>query len=118
MTALLDSEHRMAGTVRFDDSVPVEKLAQLIAELKSGEPERWFDLHVRGAGGGKGSHYIALHYILDDGRKTTQKKAIRKFLQFLCDHLGVRPDRGASDDRDPIPLGAMGWSISTVDVMA
>jgi hypothetical protein len=118
MTAGLDSTHRMAGTVRFDNSVPVERLSALIKELRSIEPERWFDLHIRGAGGGKGSHYIAIHYILDDGRKTTQKKAVRKLLQFLCDRLGERPDRIASEDMDPIPLGAMGWSISTVDVMA
>jgi len=114
MTALLNRDHRVAGTVKFDTSVPIEKLADFISEMKSKNPERWVDLHIRGAGD-DGTHYIAFHYILQDGKKKTHKKAVQSLLQYLRDRLGSRPKQGKKSD--PVPRGVMGWSISTVKVM-
>jgi hypothetical protein len=114
MTALLNRDHCVAGTVKFDASVSVEKLAGFISEMKSRTPERWVDLHIRGVGG-DGTHYIAFHYILSDGEKKTHKKAVNSLLQYLRDQLGTRPKQGKK--ADPVPQGVMGWSISTVDVV-
>jgi hypothetical protein len=114
MTTLLNCGHRVAGTVKFDTSVSIEKLANFILDMKSNKPERWVDLHIRGAGG-DGTHYIAFHYILPDGEKKTHKKAVNSLLQYLRDQLGTRPKQEKKSDR--VPLGVMGWSISTVDVM-
>lgn len=114
MTALLNHDHRVAGTVKFDASVPIEKLAHFITEMKSKTPERWVDLHIRGAGD-DGTHYIAFHYTLPDGEKKTQTKAVNGFLEYLRDQLGTRPKQGKK--ADPVPRGVMGWSISTVQVV-
>ncbi len=114
MTALLNCGDHVAGAVKFDASVSVEKLAGFISDMKSRAPERWVDLHIRGAGG-DGKHYIAFHYILPDGEKKTHNKMVNSLLQYLRDQLGTRPKRGKKADL--IPLGVMGWSISTVDVM-
>ncbi len=114
MTALLNNDHRAAGTVKFDASVSIEKLADFITEMKSKTPERWADLHIRGAGD-DGTHYIAFHYILPDGERKTHTKAVNGFLQYLRDQLGTRPKQGKK--ADPVPRGVMGWSISTVKVM-
>jgi len=114
MTALLNHDHRVAGTLKFDTSVPIEKLADFISEMKSRTPERWVDLHIRGAGD-DGTHYIAFHYILPDGTKKTHTKAVNSLLQYLRDQLGTRPKKGKK--ADPVPRGVMGWSISTVEVI-
>ncbi len=114
MTALLNNDHRVAGTVKFDASVSIEKLADFVSEMKSRTPERWVDLHIRGAGG-DGTHYIAFHYLLPDGEKKTHTKAVNSLLQYLRDQLGTRPKQGKK--ADPVPQGVMGWSISTVKVM-
>lgn len=114
MTVLLNHDHRVAGTVKFDASVPVEKLSNFIKEMKSRKPDRWVDLHIRGAGD-DGTHYIAFHYILPDGAKKTHTKAVNSLLQYLRDQLGTRPKKGKKSDS--IPQGVMGWSISTVKVV-
>ena len=115
MTALLNYDHRAAGTVKFDASISVEQLAGFLAELKSRNPDRWVDLHVRGAGR-NGLHYIAFHYILSDGRKSTYDKAVHKLTQFLGERLGWREDSKRPDQK--VPNGVMGWSISDVKVVA
>ena len=104
MTALLNRDHRIAGTVKFDASVPIEKLASFVSEMKLRTPERWVDLHIRGAGD-YGAHYIAFHYVLPDGKKKTYKKAVHSLLQYLGDKLGKS---------ESVPQGVIGWSISTV----
>jgi hypothetical protein len=114
MAVLLNTENRIAGTVKFDATVSIGTLAGFIIEMKSKSPDRWFDLHIRGAGG-DGTHYIGFHYILADGEKTTHKQAVQKFLQYLREKLGTRPKQGKNSDT--VPLGVMGWSISTVEVM-
>jgi len=114
MTALLNCDHRVAGTVKFDGSVSIEKLTDFVAEMKSRTPERWVDLHIRGTGG-DGTHYIAFHYILPDGEKKTHKKMVNSLLQYLREQLGTRPKKGK--DADVVPKGVMGWSISTVKVV-
>lgn len=114
MTALLNHDHRVAGTVKFDPSIPVEKLADFISEMKSKNPERWVDLHIRGAGD-DGTHYIAFHYILPDGRKKTHNRVIHRLLQYLRDQLGSRPKQDKKSEL--VPQGVMGWSISTVKVV-
>ncbi len=115
MTALLNYDHRAAGTVRFDASVSIEQLAGFLAELKSRHPERWVDLHIRGAGKDR-EHYIAFHYILADGKKKTHDKAVFKLVQFLGDRLGWREDHKKSEAK--VPNGVMGWSISSVMAVA
>jgi len=112
MTALFSTDHRVAGTVKFDASVPEEKLKGFIVEMKSNNPERWVDLHIRGAGD-DGTHYIAFHYLLPDGKKKTHKKAVHRLLQYLRDQLGEQEH--CSKPGKMIPCGVMGWSISTVD---
>lgn len=114
MTVLLNHDHRIAGTVKFDASVPIKKLTDFIIEMKSKTPARWVDLHIRGAGD-DGTHYIAFHYTLTDGKKKTHAKAVNSFLQYLRDQLGTRPKQGKK--ADPVPRGVMGWSISTVKVV-
>lgn len=114
MTALLNHDHRVAGTVKFNASVSVEKLADFVSVMKSHTPERWVDLHIRGAGD-DGAHYIAFHYILKDGEKKTHKKAVNSLLQYLRDQLGTSPRKGKKSDS--VPQGVVGWSISTVMVM-
>lgn len=114
MTAHLNCDHRIAGTVKFDASVPIEKLVDFIIEMKSKTPERWVDLHIRGAGN-DGIHYIAFHYILPDGEMKTHKKVVNSLLQYLRNKLGTRPKQGKKADL--VPQGVMGWSISTVKVM-
>lgn len=109
--AVSNCDNHVAGTVKFDRAVPVELLLVLIVQMKSKNPERWVDLHVRGAGS-DGTHYIAFHYILPDGKKKTHKKAMNALLQFFRDQLGTRPMKKKKPD--PIPLGVMGWSVSTV----
>jgi len=112
MTVLLTLDHRIAGTVKFDKSVPVAKLATFIAELKARSPERWVDIHVRPAGD-SGTHYIAVHYILADGRRKTEWKAIQSFLEYFCAQLGTRHKAGEKAEH-PIANGMMSWSLATV----
>lgn len=114
MTALLNTEHRIAGTVKFHATVSVEKLSGFISDMKQRNPECWVDLHIREAGK-KGMHYIAFHYILADNKPKTSVKAIMSLLQYLRDKLGTSPKQGTGSDL--IPLGVKGWSISTVKVM-
>lgn len=112
MVAILDRGHGIAGTVKFAPSVPVERLVGFVNDMKSKDPERWVDLHIRGAGDDNGTHYIAFHYILTDRQKKTQKKAALSLIQYFRDQLGTRPKQGMKSDN--VPLGVMGWSISTV----
>ncbi len=114
MTVLLSGNHSVAGTVKFDTSVPIEKLTDFIIEMKSRNPEKWVDLHIRSAGK-KGAHYIAFHYLLTDGRKRTHDKVINGLIQYLCDQLGTRPKQGK--ETGDVPQGVVGWSISNVKVM-
>ncbi|MBX9906281.1 hypothetical protein K2X96_00080 [Patescibacteria group bacterium] len=115
MTVLLDNDSRVAGTVKFNASVPIEKLVGFITHIKADNTERWFDLHIRGAGD-DGTHYIAFHYILPDGKKKTQTKMVNKLLQYLRDELGTHPKKGKNPAL--IPRGVIGWSIGTVKVVA
>lgn len=115
MTAVLNSTFRVAGSIKFHATVPVEKLAQFIADMKTVNPERWLDLHVRGAGD-DGMHYLTFHYILPDGEKKTHRKVINRILQYLRDHLGTYPKQGKKSDL--VPRGVKAWSIATVKVMA
>lgn len=115
MSGLLNREHCIAGTVRFKASVPFERLAIFVTDMKAQSPERWVDLHVRKAGD-DGTHYIGFHYILDDGQEMTHRKAVHKLLQYLRDQLGSRKVTGRRPD--PVPTGVIGWSISTVEVVA
>lgn len=115
MTAHSNRDHRIAGTVKFDASVLQEKLRDFIEQMKSSNPECWVDLHVRGAGN-DGTHYIAFHYILPDGKKKTYKKAVNRLLQYLCDRLGEKEH--CQKPGKMIPRGVMGWSISPVDAVA
>ncbi len=111
MTALLNYDHSIGGSVKFDASVPVATLAVFIKEMRSSNPERWIDLHIRSSGD-DGTHYIAFHYILSDGKEKTCTKAINRLLQYLCDQLGICPNRGKKNSL--VPHGVKGWSISTV----
>ena len=86
MTVLSSSDSHIAGTVKFDASIPIDKLISFIVEMRSDKPEQWVDLHVRGAGD-DGTHYIAFHYIMSDGSKKTHEKTVQKLLQYLEDGL-------------------------------
>ncbi len=75
MTVLLSGNHSVAGTVKFDTSVPIEKLTDFIIEMKSRNPERWVYLNIRGVGK-SGAHYMSFQYILPDGEKKTHAKVV------------------------------------------
>lgn len=115
MTALLNRDYRFAGTIKFNISVSIEKLADIITEMKAKSPERWVDLHIRGAGD-DGTHYIAFHYILEDGKKKTYKKAGNNLIQYLRERLGTSP-KVKGQKADSRPMGVIGWSISLVKVV-
>lgn len=113
MTAHLSLDDRVAGSVRFDRSVSVDTLVEIIRELKSlGEEKRWVDLHIR-PGGDDGTHVMAFHYILRDGKRRTQKRAIRGLITLLKDKLGTVTKKKAV-----LPRGVCDWTISTVQVVA
>ncbi len=114
MKDLYDDSNRVAGTVKFGRSVPITTLSSLIAELKTVRPNRWVDLHIR-KGGDDGTHYIAFHYILEDGSKRHHDAAVHSLLQFLRDRLGEHPHPKKPDLM--IPNGVCEWSISTVEVL-
>lgn len=115
MTALLDHEHRLAGTVKFEASVSVEKLADFISEMKERAPERWVDLHIRRAGFDE-TYYLAFHCLLEDGEKSTQEEEVQTLLQHIRDQFGSRPMKGG--EADPLPRGVLGWDIAPVKIMA
>jgi hypothetical protein len=104
--------YRIAGTVKFDASVPVEKLITFVNALRSQDPDRWVDIYVRPAGD-SGCHYIGIHYILTDGRKKTEWNMLRNFLQYFCDQLGTRPNTKSVADH-PVAQGLKSWSFSKV----
>lgn len=113
MTALSNSnEHRVAGSIHFDPSVTPKQLLVVLAGLKSlGEMNRWVDLHIR-PDGDDGSHVIAFHYILLDGRKKTQDKLVDRVILFLKDYLGTQRRKKAV-----LPKGVRSWTISTVQTL-
>ena len=104
----LNKDNRIAGTIIFDGSIPLKKLEYLITNIKSyGEPNRWVDLHIRGAGD-NGSHCLVFHYILENGKKKTHNRMSQKIIDYLKTELGVRLGNSK------VPTGVKSWSISTV----
>lgn len=114
MSALLSHEKHVAGTVKFEASVPIEKLISLICEMKSSHPERWVDIHIRSEG--HGGLEIAFHYILPDAEDETYTRMVSSFFEYLRHRLGTRPTMGTKADRQP--LGVAGFHITLVKAMA
>jgi hypothetical protein len=110
----LNDEHRVAGTVKFGPSVSVRTLVFVMMGLKTSRPGRWIDLHVR-KGGDDGTHYIAFHYILEDGLEKTHKAAVCALFEYLRREFGEH-----EHPKKPgvmMPNGVREWSISTVEVL-
>lgn len=105
MSALLNNDPKVAGSIKFNASVPVARLIDFLQELKKADP--LFNMHLRGAGD-DGTHYIAFEYVLPNDSRETHDKVVDHFLQFFRDKLGVSPTKPS------VPLGSRGWSISTV----
>ncbi len=114
MSVLINGNHRVAGTITFDSSISVERLSAVAVGLKQHNPERWVDLHIRGAGD-DGTHHLAFHYILEDSRKKTHKQAVSRLLQYLRDQFGARPK--LEGQKEAVPHGVKRWSISTLVVL-
>lgn len=113
MTKKYPVDHLMAGTIKFDSTVPKSKLIQIILDLRASRfGNRFQNLHFRGAGA-DGSHYIGLIYLLENEGKRTQNRATHQIVGFVKDSL--QPDR-IKGNRRKLP-GFLGWSIATVEGM-
>lgn len=108
MTAHLNCDNRFAGTIKFERGFPLEKLVEIVRELRQHRPSQWVDLHIRGAG--DENRYIAFHIILKEGEK--EKKAGHRLIGFLKDQLGTR-----AGTKGKVPTGVTGWSMSTVQLV-
>jgi FAD/FMN-containing dehydrogenase len=106
MLVLSENNGRVAGTIKFDASVPLSRLKEIAEGIEAlGNPDQWVDLHIRMAGD-DGTHYIGLHYVLDDPSKETRDAADKKLFKYLRDELGTK-----SDGR---PKSVHGWSLGSV----
>lgn len=96
-----------AGSIKFKREVLLETLIEIIQDWKNyASADKWLDLHVRSSGD-DGTHYIAFHFVLDDGEKATSDKFDESLLADLRRKLGFK--------QNPYrPRGVKGWSISTV----
>ena len=106
MNVLSENDGRVAGSIKFAASVPLERLKALAEGIEAlGNPNQWVDLHIRMAGD-DGTHYIGMHYILDDPSKETRDKADKKLFNYLRGELGTDPNGR--------PKSVQGWSLGSV----
>ena len=106
MQVLSENDGRVAGSIKFESSVPLSRLKEIAKGIEAlGNLNQWVDLHIRMAGD-DGTHYIGLHYILDDLSKETRNMADKKLFKYLRDELGTK-----SDGR---PMCVQGWSLGSV----
>jgi hypothetical protein len=114
MTALLIKNHLMNGTVRFDDSLSLTKLEEVVFALRSRNPECWTEIQTGVAD--DGYCFIRFQYKIPDISAETQKIFTDSILQHVREELGICAE--AYDRSRSFPKGVIGWSVTLAESLA